>query len=864
MDRNIILLLFFFSFVSTAAVSVNAQSSIDSLRALLQTTSDEEIGGLQLYMQLQEAFVEVNPDSSILYGKLALKHMLPEYKTSLSIRIKSKLSAAYLQQERNTLAKEALDEALEVVSEEDTASLTDLLYQYGQVQYNLGDYNQSENLFDSVIQYVGTSDELFLSKLYLAKSNLYGKKRNYAEAILFGERGLSIAQRLNAVGVQHTAYMNIGTVYLSKRDYARAQEYFLKALTYFEAEADLSSLNNLYNNLGLTSYLKGEYDRALHYFDSCISISRQLKLADVAFVPLFINKANIYRDQQNTSLALAELEKTHGVYPDDSKHHYKGVIPFMEGLLLSESGKRKAGFNKLNEALLFSRKIDHKGLEKNILKRLTQVYERYGAFEKALGSYKEYIAVRDTLVNVHEVEKITSTRLKFEHERQQYADSIEYANQLFERESRLKAARKSRWLFTVISVLLLSLAIALYRAFRLSKTANMRIADEKAEADRQRARAERSEQYEEQFLANMSHDIRTPMNAISGMVKILRRNPHPDTQQPYLEAMDQSATNLLVLLNDILDLSKIQAGKLDVNQKAFQLRPLLNNIHQLFRAKAQEKSLDFNLNIEDKLPKVVISDPARINQVLVNLVGNAFKFTDEGSITLSVVSDSSALLFHVHDTGLGISKEDQVRIFESFEQSGDVKALKAGGTGLGLSISNQLAELMGGSLSLQSEKPSGSTFTLSIPLVVGHVEEVDIQTLNESEVKALGEQLTGISVLLVEDNRFNQMLATDDLAYCIPDIKLTIANNGEEAVNLISKNKYDIILMDVDMPVMNGYEATRTIRKIGKKDLPILAMTASLLEYEIQKCFDAGMDGYVPKPYQLGQLIGGMHAALNK
>ncbi|HWY10614.1 MAG TPA: response regulator [Bacteroidia bacterium] len=386
------------------------------------------------------------------------------------------------------------------------------------------------------------------------------------------------------------------------------------------------------------------------------------------------------------------------------------------------------------------------------------------------------------------------------------------------------------------------------------------------ELNKAKKQLEESLKVKEQFLANMSHEIRTPMNAIIGFTHLLSKSEFTGDDKQYLNAIQTSGENLLVIINDILDFSKLESGKVTFENIRFKLPELVLTLIEMMHPKAIEKNINLELEIDEDIPQTLVGDPTRLNQILINLVGNAIKFTNKGEvkITVSVVNETEnkiGLKFGVKDTGIGIPEESLNKIFESFTQAANDTSRKYGGTGLGLSITRQLIELQGGTIWVSSTLNKGSLFEFKL----NFWKDLRHNNLNHSAPKYNLDQfpLKGVKVLVVEDNTFNQILASKILEnwQCVVEI----AENGKIAIEKVKKNNFDIILMDIQLPEMDGYETTNFIRnKIAppKSKVPIIAMTAHAFSNEADKCFKAKMNDYISKPFDENKLFNKILAVL--
>jgi len=406
-------------------------------------------------------------------------------------------------------------------------------------------------------------------------------------------------------------------------------------------------------------------------------------------------------------------------------------------------------------------------------------------------------------------------------------------------------------------VLIISLTIILFLRARVSKI----IFGAKLKTEQQaKIHAENANRNKSEFLANMSHEIRTPMNGMMGTVELLEDTSLTSGQKSLLADLRLSTENLLGLLNQVLDASRVEAGNMEIDKVPLDLNGVRENILSLFRSHAESKGLALSVQLSDDLPNNLLGDPLRLQQILNNLVGNAIKFTNTGTVAVTVQLiekrvDEAVIKFLIRDTGPGIADEALITIFDPFTQADSSVTRNYGGSGLGLSIAKNLVSLMGGEISCRNNPQGGADFYFTTRCSRQSEQTASCSSTETKPRSELKLELSGSErVLLVEDNPFNQKIMVMTLNKLGMDY--TLANNGQECLEVLANNEFDIVLMDCQMPVMDGYEASRRIRESESADehLPIIAITANSLPGDQEKCYEAGMDDFLSKPFKRCEL----------
>lgn len=656
------------------------------------------------------------------------------------------------------------------------------------------------------------------------------------------KEGLSLAKKLKNKKIEAKCYNILGNIYRDIGEVSSALKYYLNALDIFEKQNDEHTTGVVMKNISNLHFDLFDYDNAMDYALRSVNILEKYENKN-RIVSVYQTLGNIYFKKEDYKNAISYFYKCVELSETNTSVHC---------LATSGIGKVYYMMGELQKA-------------KNYLKH---------AYELGSGAnyFESYIVAAFYLGRIELDEKHSADALAFfnqamtcakEHNRKHDIMSIhEWLSLAYEQSGDINQAYQNLKLFELYKS-------EIFQLDAVNRLRNMQVQHEIAFARKDKEVAERTADLKQQFLANMSHEIRTPMNAIVGMSRLLKEKDHLPHQEKYLNAILSSSNNLLVIINDILDLSKLEAGKIEIEKIPFSLREAVTNVYEMLRIKATEKSLEFHTEVEEAIADVIIGDPTRLTQILINLVGNSIKFTETGSVKIQVrirkvENDFLLLKFDVIDTGIGISQDYVNNLFEKFTQAGSDTARKYGGTGLGLSISKQLVDLMGGSISVKSSIGHGTTFTFEIPFAISANQT--LEGIQKFEVDASDKNmLNHLHVLLVEDNEFNQILAVDTLKDLAPNINIDIANNGKIAIEKAQHTLYDIILMDIQMPEMNGVQATKHIRSAMHSpycDVKIMAMTANVMKEDIQQYLAVGMDEYVSKPFNTEILVHKMTSLL--
>ncbi len=652
-------------------------------------------------------------------------------------------------------------------------------------------------------------------------------------------------------------HLGLGDLYRAMHNYSKAIDQYELALK-MACGIEIMELRAL-TGKGNTFYEEGNYGIATKQYLTALSLNKQPQAQTIV---LFQKLASSYLKQGSLTQSLVYAEKALSTGTEQKAEPLLTVTYIILAKIKVQLKQNNVAIDYLRKAIAKARTMHLAQEEEDAWQELNNIYEQTKNKSEAYDAFKHYITLRDSIYSKNKENEFIKLDLNAGFARKEYSDSISHAKDLAIKESENRRQKAFTYGgFTGLALVIL-LAFFIFRNYSQQKKANVVIQAEKENAEQQRQRAERSEAFKQQFLANMSHEIRTPMNAVMGMTSLALDTGMPEKQKMYLEGIKKSSDNLLHIINDILDLSKIEAGKMELEEIDFSLAATVDHVKQVLSYRAEEKGLQLITYIDPALPDVVTGDPVRLGQALLNLAGNGIKFTEQGSVSIKVKKVAEGVRFSVTDTGIGIPKDKLELVFEKFSQANSSDTRKYGGTGLGLSISQQLVELMGGHIHIESEEGSGTTFSFILNLPHGSAERLKQRLAAEEDVD--GSALDGLSILVVDDNEYNRIVARDTLE-AKAKVKIDAVGSAKEGLALLQQKHFDMVLMDVQMPVMNGFDATRHIREQMEgpvKDIAVIALTASVLRTDLDKCKAAGMNAYVSKPFKASQLIGAIAEVL--
>ncbi|MGB0896486.1 MAG: ATP-binding protein [Flavobacteriaceae bacterium] len=674
---------------------------------------------------------------------------------------------------------------------------------------------------------------------------------DYKEALIHCNNALELAIQTEDQENEATAYRIIGSILLLDNDLEGA-------LLKLNQASKIQSSNHYNEELAITRNVQGlvhtelgNYNQALNYFDSGLQIYRSLQL--------FSNGTDILKNKGKLYLKKGDFKVANDIFNQAHKDAQKFARESTKAEILLYNSKALNGLDEKFEAIKNCTDAIEMGIANNYpwiitegYKTLSEIHEDNGNPTKAIKALKTYNSIRDSIYNVRS-DRLTQEEIA----KLNFADQdrrIEQQNLIIQqKEEKLQQNRILTFLGLAFLILFFSFIVFLINNNQKRKKANLLLQNTNYQLTKAKEEAEKATQTKANFLSTITHELRTPLYTVTGLTDLLLEEDPTDAQKGYLKSLRFSGDYLLNFINDILDVNKIEAQKIELERIPFSLKKLATEVLLTQNKAAVDNNTKLHLNFEDNIPDMVLGDSLRMSQILINLVSNAIKFTKNGAVHLNVtktqLKDSSIeLLIEVKDNGIGISYDKQDEIFESFSQGSVQINRKYGGTGLGLTIVKNLLELMGSKIELRSQPNIGTTFFFTITFPLAQINSTDKLQNNDILPEELSKVLKHKSILLVDDVKVNQLITQKTLMK--KGINCTTADNGEMAVEKAKQQKFDLILMDIHMPGIGGIEATKQIREFNST-IPIIALTAITIEKEDLLEFNStGFNDILSKPFK--------------
>lgn len=696
---------------------------------------------------------------------------------------------------------------------------------------------------------------------YIAHSDLQTERGDYFSANDNLDKALIIAEQIKDKHFQGILHTKIAKLQYTVEAPEKALISLTKAAEIQREIGDDTNLAITYNVRGILHASKNEFQNALDYFNSAKTKFEEEKLD--AYIPeITLNEAKVYIQMGNYNTAKTLLEKSIVLSRKFDQPRVLSSAMIYSGKVLSLLGNNDTALSLTKEGMQIAK--DNDIIEnKNIsYSTLSDIYERTGNYQLANEFLKMHVQLSDSILNIKRENLSPANKIQFINDYHE-AEKKQMEVQLEEADASNNLTRITTILSIALITILSLLTLSLYKNNNIRLKTNNMLHKKHDELVVAKEKAELASKTKANFLSTVTHELRTPLYAVTGLTNmLLDESPKPEQVQ-HLKSLKFSGDYLLTFINDILQINKIEANKVDLDPELFNLKNKVENVVSALSNSAHDNNVKMHYEYEVGLPSNFMADQLKISQILINLIGNAIKFTKDGDIWVKVykinqVNDVYTLRFEIEDNGIGITKEKQEHMFESFSQGSIQINRKYGGTGLGLSIVKGLIDILKGKIYLKSELGKGTTFFFEIPLTYSSDEiVVEEKPKHFKNIEAV--ELSNIKILVVEDNKINQMITKKILnkmnLYC------DVVDNGEAAVEQVKEVRYDVVLMDIHMPGISGLEATRIIRTFDK-ELTIFALTAVTIDDKMHEFDEAGFDDIISKPFRQDDFERKLYGAL--
>ncbi|WP_188360771.1 ATP-binding protein [Flavobacterium orientale] len=681
---------------------------------------------------------------------------------------------------------------------------------------------------------------------YMDLANFNLKNNNYSLTLENLQNAIEKADKSSNVQAKAAAYSLLGNVYLELKRYSDAIETFNKSISLYQTLEPSAEMAYSFYNLGVCYIEKKEFSKAENYFRDAEQIYNELKIEGARDL-INLQKGKVYKAKNEFQLATKILNTIVSKSDAEDTFKTKAEAYYLLGAIELENSRNNLALNYLNRAIELAKKYNNLEVQSNTYKALSESYERVLDLSKSHTFLKNHVLIKDSILAINQKKIGAEGFMSFkETERLKTIEQLDKENK-----AQAKATKFSK-LISLLSIALISilslLSLSLYKNNIIRSQTNKLLQDKNTELQLAKDKAEKASKARAEFLSTVSHELRTPLNAINGISHLLLEEKPKKSQLQYLTSLKFSGDYLLNFINDILEINRVESENIEIESINVNIKQLLEDLQNSFKDLASKNNNDFVLDIDENIPENLIGDPTKLSQIFINLINNALKFTKNGTVSVSAKiipletneEDLTRIYFDINDNGIGIPPENQEAIFESFSQGSVEINRKYGGTGLGLAIVKRLVNLLGGEIKLKSDVNVGSSFSFALDFKIGHQTFVEVVKQYDSAV------FSNKKVLVVEDNKINQMITKKMVEN--KEMICEIVDNGEEAITLVENNNFDLVLMDVHLPGINGTTATEKIRTFNKT-IPIIALTAISLNENREMLLSFGMNDVITKPF---------------
>ena len=717
-------------------------------------------------------------------------------------------------------------------------------------------FAQQDDVEDKDVLVLRLQNRLDQAKLDNDRGNYYNAKDNL-------DKALNIAEKIDDKSSQGTIHTKIAKVQFLVNEKDQANISINKAIQLQRDNNDYGNLAIAYNIKGVIYSTEGEYENALEYFNSAKNLFEQENL-DEYTSEVTLNEAKVFISLKRYEEAKTKLEKTIITAKKYDQNRRLSSALIQSGKVYYSLNNPKMALSQTEEGLAIAQSLKNIENINEAYLTLSAIHEQNGDYKNSHTYIKKHIHLSDSILNIKRenlVPGISGQNISNYND----AKNAQLKAQIDEVTADSAFTRITTILSIALITILSLLTLSLYKNNNIRLNTNTMLHKKNDELIVAKEKAELASKTKANFLSTVTHELRTPLYAVTGLTNMLLDEEPKEHQIQHLKSLKFSGDYLLTFINDILQINKIEANKVEIDPEHFNLKNKLENVISALSNSAKDQDTQIHFDYENGLPETFVGDQLKISQILINLLGNAIKFTKDGDIwvrtyKVDLKDNMYNLRFEIEDNGIGITKEKQDHMFESFSQGSVQINRKYGGTGLGLSIVKGLIQILKGKIYLKSELGKGTTFFFEIPLEydknVDKPEVVEVKKVNKME----GLDLSNVKILIVEDNKINQMITKKILnkmnLYC------DVVDNGEAAVEQVKHTTYNVVLMDIHMPGISGLEATKIIRTFDK-ELTIFALTAVTLEDKMHEFGDAGFDDIISKPFKQEDFEDKLHAALS-